>query len=319
MQDPRREAGVFCCTTRPFTPICGDGGRRISEEVVRDHSSNMNKQLLLLLTLSFAAVSARADLIVTYAEDPNLTVSSLTGTQVFDFNSMKIGTSKDVVWKGVGTFDQLYVKGADAYGGAADATNPKGSLYSLQGAGVPVTSTTLQLDIASSYFGMWWSAGDPRNVLTFYNGDTLVGTFTTSSLLEPLPSSYDGNPINRKINSGEPYAFINFYGDEKTSWDRIVLNNDGSSGFESDNYTSRVAAWKPEEDGALAGVPVAIVSGTTTTAVTAETLAETRWVLDETSVASVPAAPAPPLVLVAAFAAVFAVRRFRNAGSTVAA
>lgn len=279
----------------------------------------MNKPLLLLITLSFAAVTARADLLVTYAEDPGLTVSSLTGTQVFDFNSMKIGTNTNVVWEGVGTFDQLYIKSVDDYGGAADATNPNGSLYSVQGAGTPVTSATLQLDIASSYFGMWWSAGDPRNVLTFYRGDTLVGSFTTSSLLEPLPSSYDGNPLNRQINGGEPYAFISFYGDEKTSWDRIVLNNDGSSGFESDNYTSRVAAWNPEEDGALAGVPVAIVSGTTTTAVTAESLAETRWVLDETSVAAVPAAPAPPLVLLAAFAAVFAVRRFRNAGSAVAA
>lgn len=279
----------------------------------------MNKRFFILLALTFAVFPARADLIVTYAEDPNLTVSSLTGTQVFDFNSMKIGTNTNVVWEGVGTFDQLYIKRADAYGGAADATNPKGSLYSVQGAGTPVTSTTLQLDIASSYFGMWWSAGDPRNVLTFYSGDTLVGSFTTSSLLNPLPSSYYGNPLNRTTNAGEPYAFINFYGDETTSWDRIVLTNDGRSGFESDNYTSRVAAWKPEDDGALAGVPVAIVSGTTTTAVTTESLAETRWVLDETSIASVPAAPAPPFVLVAAFAAVFAVRRFRNAGSAVAA
>jgi hypothetical protein len=303
--------GSFAVQCEPFPPICGDGEHRVPEDAVRDNSSNMNKQLLLLITLSFATVSAHADLIVTYAENPNLNLSSLTSTQVFDFNTMKIGTNKEVGWKGVGTFDRLFIKGADAYGGAADATNPKGSLYSLQGAGTPVTSTTLQLDLASSYFGMWWSAGDPRNVLTFYSGDTLVGKFTTSSLLHPLPSSYDGNPLNRKINGGEPYAFINFFGDEKTTWDRIVLNNDGSSGFESDNYTSRVAAWNPEKDGALPGVPVAIVSGSATKAVTAEALAETRWVLDETSVASVPAAPAPPLVLLAAFAAVFAFRRFR--------
>jgi len=274
----------------------------------------MNKRhlILLLSAFTFAILPARADLIVTYAEDPALNLSSLTGAQVFDFNGLKTGTSKDVTWKGVGSFDQLYISRADSYGGAADEKNKKGSLYSLQGAGAPVTSTTLQLDIASSYFGMWWSAGDSQNMLNFYQADNLVGTFTTSSLLDLLPSSYDGNPINRKINSGEPYAFINFYGDEKTSWDRIVLNNDGSSGFESDNYTSRVDAWTPELDGALPGVPVAIVSGTTTTPVTEKDLAETRWVLDETSVGSVPAAPAPPLVLLAAFAAVFAVRRFRT-------
>ena len=276
----------------------------------------MKIRLLLASLLALLAIPAKAELIVTYAEDPSLNQSSLGGTQVFDFNTMSIGYQKNVSWKGVGTFDQLYINKADAYGGAADATNPKGSLYSVQGAGTPVTSSTLQLDIASSYFGMWWSAGDPRNVLSFYSGEKLVGTFTTSSLLNLLPSTYDGNPINRKINSGEPYAFINFYGDEKTTWDRIVLTNDGSSGFESDNYTTRVAAWDPAKDGALGGVPVAIVSGTTTTAVTAETLSETRWALDETSVASVPAAPAPPLALLAAFAAVFAMRRFRSAATT---
>lgn len=276
----------------------------------------MKIRLLLASLLALFTIPARADLIVTYAEDPSLNQSSLSGTQVFDFNTMSIGYQKNVSWEGVGTFDQLYIKKADAYGGAADATNPNGSLYSVRGAGTSVTSSTLQLDIASSYFGMWWSAGDPRNVLSFYSGETLVGTFTTSSLLNLLPSTYDGNPINRKINSGEPYAFINFYGDEKTTWDRIVLTNDGSSGFESDNYTTRVAAWDPATDGALGGVPVAIVSGTTTTAVTEESLSETRWALDETSVASVPAAPAPPLALLAAFAAVFAVRRFRGAATT---
>jgi hypothetical protein len=292
--------------------IWGDGGSRGAVDTFRTDHNNMNTRLLLATLFTLAAIPARSELIVTYAEDPELNQSSLGDTQVFDFNTMSIGVQKNVSWKGVGTFDQLFIKGADAYGGAADATNPKGSLYSLQGAGTRVTSSTLQLDIASSYFGMWWSAGDPRNVLSFYSGEKLVGSFTTSSLLNLLPSTYDGNPINRRINAGEPYAFINFYGDEKTVWDRIKLANDGSSGFESDNYTSRVAAWKPEVDGALGGVPVAIVSGTTTTAVTEKTLAETRWALDETSVATVPAAPAPPLVLLAAFAVVFAVRRFRT-------
>ena len=82
-----------------------------------------------------------------------------------------------------------------------------------------------------------------------------------------------------------------------------MLTNDGSSGFESDNYTTRVAAWDPLVDGALPGVPVAIVEGTTTTKVTEETLAATRWSLDETSVAAIPGAPVPPWLLLVVFAA----------------
>lgn len=266
------------------------------------------KKLLCSFALLTVPLATQASVIITYAEDPNETLSSLGGTQVFDFNNLSTGRNRNVVWEGVGTFDQLFIKNADAYGGAADALNPKGSLYSLQGAGTSVLSSTLKLESPSSYFGMWWSAGDAKNVLEFYNGDTLMGRFTTASLMEPLPPSYDGNPINRSINRGEPYGFINFFGDEVTAWDRIVLTNDGSSGFESDNYTTRVAAWDPLVDGALPGVPVAIVEGKTTTAITEEKIADTRWSLDETSVAAIPGAPAPPWWLLVAFAAIMIAR-----------
>jgi hypothetical protein len=264
---------------------------------------------LLTMALLVAAIPAQASVIITYAEDPGSTLSSLADTSVYNFNKAPLGLSTNVVWSGVGTFDRLYIKGADAYGGAADASSPKGTRYSLQGAGTSVLSSTLKLDMESSYFGMWWSAGDARNVLEFYNGDTLVSRFTTASLMDPLPATYDGNPINRAINSREPYAFINFFGDETTAWDRIVLTNNGSSGFESDNYTSRVAAWDPLVDGALPGVPVATVSGTKTTMVTEKSLEGSRWTLDASSVAAIPGAPAPPWVLLAAFVTVLMVRR----------
>lgn len=267
------------------------------------------KTLLCSITLAAQTLASHASVIITYAEDPAANLSSLSGTQVFDFNTNAVGKSSNVSWDGVGTFDKLFVKNADAYGGAADILNPSGSLYSLQGAGSGVLASTLTLDSKSSYFGMWWSAGDAKNVLEFYDGDTLMGRFTTSSLMEPLPSSYDGNPLNRSINRGEPYGFINFFGDEQTAWDRVVFTNEGSSGFESDNYTTRVAAWNPLVDGALPGVPVALVSGVETTSVTAGTVEGTRWSMDESSVGAIPGAPVPPWSLLAVFAAVFVSRR----------
>lgn len=263
----------------------------------------------LFYALVFAALPASASVVITYAEDANAYQSSLSGTSIFDFNNLSTGTNTNVEWSGVGTFDKLYIKKSDAYGGAPDAANPNGSKYSLQGAGVPVLTSSLFLAQDSSYFGMWWSAGDARNVLSFYDGDNLVSRFTTASLMQPLPASYDGNPMNRRVNSGEPYAFINFFGDENTTWDRIVLTNDGSSGFESDNYTSRAAAWDPAKDGALPGVPVALVSGTTTTYVTPKDLITTRWSLDATTVAKAPGAPVPPWSLLLAFSAVFLARK----------
>jgi hypothetical protein len=53
---------------------------------------------------------------------------------------------------------------------------------------------------------------------------------------------------------------------------------------------------------------VAIVEGKTTTAITEEKIADTRWSLDETSVAAIPGAPAPPWWLLVAFAAIMIAR-----------
>jgi hypothetical protein len=269
----------------------------------------------LLATIILAAIPAHASVIITFAEDPDSYRSTLSGTSSYDFNRLSPGTYKNVNWDGVGTFDRLQIMKADAYGGAPDAANPTGSNYSVQGVGSKVLTSTLVLKTDSAYFGMWWSAGDARNVMSFYDGDNLVSRFTTSSLMEPLPASYDGNPLNRKVNSGEPYAFINFFGDEKTTWDRIVFSNDGSSGFESDNYTTRVEAWDPAKDGAISGIVVAEVTGTTTKLLTKEDLANTRWSLDETTVAKAPGAPAPPWVLLVAFGAVFVIRNSRKSAT----
>ena len=269
----------------------------------------------LLATFIIAAIPAHASVIITFAEDPDSYLSTLSGTSGYDFNSLSPGTYRKVSWDGVGTFDRLQIMKADAYGGAPDAANPTGSNYSVQGVGSKVLTTTLVLDTDSAYFGMWWSAGDARNVMSFYDGDSLVSRFTTASLMEPLPASYDGNPLNRKVNSGEPYAFINFFGDEKTTWDRIVFSNDGTSGFESDNYTTRTEAWDPAKDGALSGIVVAEVTGTTTKLLTKEDLADTRWSLDETTVANAPGAPAPPWLLLVAFGAVAVFRNARKSAT----
>jgi hypothetical protein len=52
-----------------------------------------------------------------------------------------------------------------------------------------------------------------------------------------------------------------------------------------------------------------MVSGNSTTYVTKEILAATRWALDETTVAKAPGAPVPPWTLLAAFAAVCVARK----------
>ena len=261
--------------------------------------------LTSLHLLAPAKSLAVGSVVVTFAENASAETSSLAGTSLYDFNGLSTGRNTNVNWAGVGTFDQLYIKNPDAYGGATDATHPNGSKYSVQGVGTSVSQTTLTLSQNSGYFGLWWSAGDRANVMSFYNNSSLVAQFTTASLLGNLSSSYYGNPRNRGLNSGEPYAFINFFGDANTTWNKVVLTNATSSGFESDNYTSRVTTYNSQTDGSAAiGTAVARVSGTTTTAVASNATGAALW----GSAGGVPGAPVPALGWVAAFGVCLALK-----------
>lgn len=227
---------------------------------MKTRAANFLLGLLALVAVS----SAHATVIVTYAEDPGAVTSSLINTTTFDFNSLATKkTLTDVTWTGVGTFDKLYVLPADQYGGADN------SKYSVQGVGSPVSKTILNLDTASAYFGFWWSAGDSSNLLRFYSGHdgtgTLLAEFSTASLLKALGSTYYGNPVegsNEGKDAGEPFAFINFFAVDGVAWSSIVLTNSSSSGFESDNYTSRVEAYNPATDGAMPGIVLEALNGT---------------------------------------------------------
>lgn len=240
-------------------------------------------RLALLGALPLLCSPLQAALIVTYAENPQAVTSSLPNTTRFSFNNLNVGQrNTNVPWYKtsngnqvlVGTFDQVYVQGQNAFGGAIDVGFASGSPYAVQSATVggaqAVPTTTLTLAEPNAYFGLWWSAGDATNELTFYLGNSLVARFTTASLLNRLAgdASYKGNPRNRNEAKTESFAFINFFGDEGTTWDKIVLSNSPSStsGFEADNYTSRVAPWTPA-DGPRPGITLATVTGTTVTTI----------------------------------------------------
>ena len=211
--------------------------------------NTMNNRLALLITTAtglaaLPTAAFAADIVMTYAQAPGLTNSTLAGTSVFTFNGFANGTHlTNAVWSGVGTYDLLYIINANQYGGAA------GSGYSVESARVglgAVPTSTLNLTTAISYFGMWWSAGDANNFLSFYSGNNLIASFSTATLLSRLPNTYFGNhtPGYVGADGSEAFAFINFYGTAGTTFDKIVLSDPSTtSGFESDNHTIRVAAY----------------------------------------------------------------------------
>jgi outer membrane autotransporter protein len=189
-------------------------------------------------------------------EEPGVQQSSLstnpaafgaTNVIVETFDELKAGfVSKPVPFAGghssLGSYDHLLVRSADAFGGAGGKGTYMSVNSSLNAGSNP---TTLVLATPQRYFGLWWSAGDPNNVLSFYSGNTLLETFRTSDVINFInaqanKTAFFGNP-NSGQNKGEPYAFLNFYVDPSNpglTFDRIVFSSaNRGSGFELDNHT----------------------------------------------------------------------------------
>ncbi|MEH2325149.1 MAG: hypothetical protein V7K32_16625 [Nostoc sp.] len=165
--------------------------------------------------------------------------------QNFDASTLTTGYSANgFTWAdegtNIGNYQSTLIVDANVYGGAGgtgkyfDVDTKNGSQQSV---------STLNLTTAQSYFGLWWSAGDPNNVLTFLSQGKVVQTMTTNDVVNyianlPNKASYYSNPNSpfKGQNSGEPYAFINFY-DVGGTFDQVQFTNIGGTGFESDNHT----------------------------------------------------------------------------------
>ena len=262
--------------------------------------TSITTSLVIVAAAALSISSATAfDMVITAREGAGGESSTLPNTYAETFDNLPTGVNNNVSWSGVGTFERLNIKTADLYGGAG------GSKYAVEGLGV-VNKTTLTLNSPSSDFGVWWSAGDAANVVNFYNRGNLIGSFTTANLIILLPHSYKGNPDTalwyQGQKSGEKYGFINFIADKNTTWDKIEFTNSGGSGFEADNYTSRVAAWNPTVDGPLPGTPYLRLKNGVYTPISSLP-----------GDFQVPGAPAPSLTACLAFAGVLLLQALRGA------
>lgn len=128
----------------------------------------------------------------------------------------------------------VQINAADQYGGAGGTGD-----YAVAFQNDPYT---LKLNQNVNYFGYWLSALDPGNVVTFYNNGVQVGQVAPDqiSAVTSLNKSYYGNP-NAKFkgqDSGEPFAFINFY-DTTGTFNEIKFSEAPTfgGGYESDNHT----------------------------------------------------------------------------------
>lgn len=209
----------------------------------------------LALSLSAASVNV-------YISPPGIQDFALAGAEREDFNAFVPAVRSTDFVSGAGIYrlnsaSSLAITPGDVWGGS------NGSFYAAFGF-QSATTGNVQLDLfgARAYFGFWWSAVDPLNVIQLYSAGSLLGQITRDDIVAFLPgnnsvtsiggasysnSSYYGNP-NNAGNPLEPYAFIHFVASGVT-FDRVVFINTGTNtGFEADNVTARVTAPAPPDN-----------------------------------------------------------------------
>ena len=235
---------------------------KLIHRILRANSFRKLSRIGYMTTVAamIAAQPAFADLIETF-EAAKVTSSTAKNTTVVDFNKIAPGTytlknnpsvttvhvddgSKEGL---TATYSNLWIKSANQYGGAPDPTDAsKGTNYFAVNHD---SSVTMSLSKDEAYFGLWYSAADPFNSLSFYHDDTLIKVNGLTSVSGPslsyLSKDYNGNPTSefKGQDGSEKFVFINFYAKtDADKFNKIVFSNGKNNGtiFESDNHTFSV-------------------------------------------------------------------------------
>jgi len=199
-------------------------------------SKSINYAVAALLAAT--ATAAQAGIVFSY-EAAGIQQTTVVGAVTETFESAGVGAITGAGYTSAtigGTYLGGQVINANQYGGAGGS-----GLYDVVGLNTSnpaLLSQTLTFTAQKTYFGMWWSAGDASNVLEFYNGSTLIDSFTVGSVLSLLGPAYSSNPNPPPgQNTGEKYAYLNFTGTAGTTFNVVKFINNSNSGFESDNHS----------------------------------------------------------------------------------
>jgi hypothetical protein len=197
---------------------------------------------LLMATLLAGAQLPAATVITFTYENPGVQTTSVVGAVTETFTGLS-GALNGYSSTNGGTYTGGQVIPANQYGGAGGVGD-----YVVSGLETNAALQVMNVTFSApkTYFGLWWSAGDGANTLEFYQGATLLNTFTVGASLDTLngglglPAAYYGNPTGNFLgqNSLEPYVYLNFTSSDAAGFDRIKFINLTTSGFETDNHST---------------------------------------------------------------------------------
>jgi hypothetical protein len=198
--------------------------------------------------------------LVVSIDAPGVQASTVPGVTTETFNEFSPGRYSSLssdIGTLTGVSGQFSIQSADQYGGAGGV----GSYIAIGAQAGSIAPVLLTLNGPQAYFGIWVSAADQFNQISFYSGSQLVAAYNAPAGLADIAkfadaSQYFGNPNNGEDPS-EPFGYLNFTGLNGTTFTSVVLANSGTpaTGFESDNWSVSSVAPSSIPGTVISGVP----------------------------------------------------------------
>ena len=177
----------------------------------------------------FTAISAPADAITLTFGGTSVAgrgqFSNVPGVTTIDFES-GAPTSGLAIYSAPGSGPAV-VSGNSGSAIISADDNTRYLAVSILGDAGGTTPVTIDFANPLDYFGLYWGTPSANNTLSFFNGNTLLQSFTGDAIASGLTPS------------GAVYA--NFFAQPGEFFNKVVLS-DSSFAFESDNHAYKVAA-----------------------------------------------------------------------------
>jgi hypothetical protein len=188
---------------------------------------------LIMGAAAFTVISAPADAItLTFGGTPvsgQGQFSNVPGVTTIDFES-GAPSSGFAIYSAPGPGPAVVSGSTVSYSMSREDNTDDITRYlavSILGDARGTTPVTIAFANPLDYFGLYWGTPSANNSISFFNGDTLLQSFTGDALLSTVTSR------------GAVYA--NFFAEPGEFFNKVVLS-DSSIAFESDNHAYKVAA-----------------------------------------------------------------------------
>jgi len=177
----------------------------------------------------FTAISAPADAIMlTFGGTPVAgqgQFSSVPGVTTIDFES-GAPTSGLAVYSAPGPGPAV-VSGNSVSSIISADNNTRYLAVSVLGDARGTNPVTIAFANPLDYFGLYWGTPSANNTISFFNGNTLLQSFSGAAVVSGVTSS--------------AAVYANFFAEPGESFNKVVLS-DSSIAFESDNHAYKVAS-----------------------------------------------------------------------------